>query len=139
MYISVNDLIAPLGYFTEEELSMYSSKVGEAITLNTDRIESIITQRSYEIDTYLRGRYSLPIPLDNVSLLKDICKNLVSYDLVVNRLGSKITELQKNWETRAYGLLEKVVKGEITIIENNEADARYSYSKRTTLLDTSKF
>ena len=142
MYIAVNDLAQPLGYLTDLELQNYSSKAGETISLHTDRIESLIVQRSNEIDTYLRGRYDLPISLDKVetlSILADICKNLVSYDLVYNRLGSKITESQKNWETKAYLQLDKIVKGEMVILTNNQSNVRYAVTSRSPLLDTTNF
>ncbi len=133
MYITVDELISPVGYFTNSELEQYSTQEGETIDLYTDRIEAIITQRSEEIDSYLRGRYILPISLDNVGLLKDVCKNLVSYDLVSNR--GNINERVKSWETRGYSILEKLQKGEILILTTNESDVRYTVSEREKLFN----
>jgi phage gp36-like protein len=139
MYIEVNDLLSPIGFFTSTQLAQYSSNDGETVEIHTERIEQIITQRSEEIDSYLRGRYELPIPVDNRAILKDICKNLVSYDLVSSRLGDRVSERNKGWEARAYSLLDKLQTGAIIIVDENINDIRFIVNARERLLDSTNF
>lgn len=83
-------------------------------SIDTDRLEESIDTASDEIDTYIGGRYSLPITGTVPPIIKKMCCDIAIYNLY-SRVKESIPELRQKRYDAAVRLLEKIAKGEISI------------------------
>lgn len=106
MYCTVADLIAR---FSEREIIEltdrdYTGAVNQSIA------EAAIADASATIDGYLAGRYSLPLNVVPVVLVR-LCANLARYNLYDNTLPETVSRNQQD----AIRYLEQVAKGVVTL------------------------
>jgi len=83
-------------------------------------VNALIADASDLIDTFLRGRY--PLPLSNShAIIENICVELVRYELY-RRRGQAHEDI-RNFHAQAQMLLTKIQRGEIKLDEG-DADKR---------------
>lgn len=82
--------------------------------INTEVIDEIILYSQTLIDGYLRGRYTLPLPLAP-EIIKNIAVDLSIYRLYSRRFHTDMPESIKDKYKNATKLLEQIQKGIISL------------------------
>lgn len=116
MYCTINDIINELSY----KISAQLSNDADPNTLNDTLIEQYISDASELINSYLRGRYPLPLQSDH-AIIKNICIDVVKYELYKRR--SKLDENLKDIYNNAISDLNKLQRG-IIVLDEGTTDTR---------------
>lgn len=101
MYLTLSELKS---YMDEAEIARLSDKDFTEV-INEVRVNDAIVQASADIDSYLRGSYTLPLPSVPVEL-KSITARLTEYYLYVFNNSNVSEAVQKNYEYSLSALKE---------------------------------
>lgn len=112
MYCSVEDIVRSMD---EETLKNLTTNNSSEIEYDTDLINVKIDEQSRYIDSYLSGRYLLPITNTNdLKLLNPICVSLVIETIYSRRL-LELPDVIFARKKAVINDLEKIQKGVITL------------------------
>jgi phage gp36-like protein len=106
MYASVSDLQQR---FSDSELVSLTDRMQTGV-IDTELLQGRISSASARMDSYLAGRYSLPLAQVPVVLV-DVCADLVRYSLY----DQSVPEVVKSRFDDAVRFLEQVSKGAVQL------------------------
>jgi phage gp36-like protein len=89
-YAAIDDLIARFG---EDELTQLTDRDGSG-SLDSRALETALDESASVIDSYLRGRYALPL-LPVPKLLTGICCDLTRYALYADAVPDALNDRQR--------------------------------------------
>lgn len=115
----------------EIDIANLSNDSGEGV-INTELVESIITDKSSYIDVSLRGRYTLPLTNEH-PLLSEICSDLVMATLYTRRPGSKKAEEIKAMIDYAELRLRGLQNGDKVLDESSPTTGLKAFTMQKTM------
>jgi phage gp36-like protein len=140
-----------MGYCTQTDIA---NMIPEAVlirltdddnagVIDTGRLAESIDTAGDEIDTYIGGRYALPVTGTVPPILTKLCADIAIYNLY-SRIKESIPELRAERYKAAVRLLEKISKGEISIglqpppaaPETGHSEGGMQMSARTKIFDS---
>lgn len=101
--------------------------------VDEDVVNALIADASDLIDSFLRGRYSLPLSKSH-TIIENICVDLVRYELY-RRRGQTHEDI-RSFHAHAHALLTKIQRGEIKLDEGDadERPRRYYTNTKTSVM-----
>lgn len=133
MYCTVNDISDDVTAATLVELT----DDADAGAVDTALVETKILEQSNIIDSFLRGRYALPITdANDLSQLKSICVSLTVCDLFQRRIGLDYPVSLSERRNAALKFLQQIQSGVMALNSGSgtSADSRfYKVNSKTKL------
>lgn len=115
MYCTIEDILRTV---PEREIIELTDD-SQSETYDTLLLNSVIQEQSDYIDSYLRGRY--PLPITSNAILKDICVILVVFKLTQRRMLYKMPQSIIDLKAKCEEKLIKIQKGDIIISDVAES------------------
>ncbi|MEE7478428.1 gp436 family protein [Methylobacterium hispanicum] len=116
-YATADDIIAIYG---EETLTNVATPP-RSDTVDEARVQRALDQASSEVDAYLSGRYTVPLPVERVTpFLKQVVVNLAVYAMALS-LSAQTDEMRRRYED-AIKFLSAAASGKGGIGIGNEDD-----------------
>lgn len=123
-YCTIQDIADLIG--TDLLASLSSKKKGGVI--KESYVNQIIDTKSEYIDTFLRGRYELPLTIEDVTL-KTVCVDLVRLVLYSGTPGSIKSEDAALIQSSCEKTLDKLQKGNQILNVGGTSESRPGYMK----------
>lgn len=124
MYCTNADILSRV---TNADLVQLTNDVPTATTIDTPKLSGIVTLANSIVDSYLRGRYELPLAITDINLT-DIACSLAIYKIYELRFRNSMSEsIQKSWE-QAIARLKDYQSG-ITLLDTGTVESRPGYIK----------
>lgn len=107
-YLTKQDLIDELG---ENTLAQLTDDLNDEPVVNDTRVAAVIENAKGVFESYIRGRYSLPVK--TTALVKQLNKKLAIFELYENRetVGEGIYKVRENAKKDAIATLKDIAAG----------------------------
>lgn len=107
-YASRQDMIDRFGH--TEMVQITNPETPEALEIDVQRLEQAFVDADAEIDSYLQGRYALPLASVPLGLKRNAC-DIARYHL----FGNRVTDVVETRYKTAIAFFKSVAKGEIKL------------------------
>lgn len=119
--------------YPERDLAQATDPAGKVV--DDVRLTEVLEDASAEVDSYLRGRYSLPLASPPAELTGPTCA-IAMYRLVPNRRAEDVEEIRNRYKD-AVAFLSRVAEGKVVLDTNGAADGTGALGHgRTTVLSS---
>lgn len=110
MYVTSSEFISRIGI--QETIELTNLDDPSANTVNSDRLEAILSDASSEIDGYLATRYQVPLTAIP-GVIKTYCIDIAWYRLAHNNAPEAFSERYK----QAIARLKDIEKGQMLLLD----------------------